>query len=82
MSPSAKELGLNIGDEGALHLDGKERLNELYDLGAEVGDGVLIVDSGKTACLPKPGQLVGRLEKTRADFVFSPDWDLFSEPSE
>ena len=77
MSPSAKELGLGIGDTGILHSSGKDKLNNHYVLGAEVGDKVLIVDPKKTNCLPKTGGLVGRLVKNETDFVFPPDWDLF-----
>ncbi len=77
MSPSAKELGLGIGDTEALHLGGKDKLNDCYALGAEVGNEVLIVDPKKTGCLPKPGWLVGRLVGKEVDFVFHPDWDLF-----
>lgn len=80
MSPSAKELGLGIGDMGTLHLEGRDKLNNLYALGANVGDEVLIVDPTKTGCLPRPGRLVGRLEKTGVDFVFPDSLDLF-EPS-
>jgi hypothetical protein len=81
MSPSAKELGLEIGDTGILHSSGKDKLNNHYVLGAEVGDKVLIVDPKKTNCLPKPGGLVGRLVKNETDFVLPPDWDLFLDPS-
>ena len=68
MSPWAKELGLGIGDTGILHLEGRDKLNNHYALGAEEGDKVLIVDPKKTGCLPKSGRLVGRLVKL--GFIF------------
>lgn len=77
MSPSAKELGLGIGDTGTLHLEGKNKLNDCYALGAEEGDEVLIVEPKRTNCLPKTGWLVGRLVGKEVDFVLHPDWDLF-----
>lgn len=81
MSPSAKELGLGIGDTGTLHLEGRNKLNDHYALGANVGDEVLIVDPTKTGCLPKPGWLVGRLVEKDVDVVLHTDWDLFFRPS-
>lgn len=80
MSPSTKELGLGIGDTGILHLEGGDKLNDHYSLGAQAGDEVLIVDPKRTSCLPKPGRLVGRLVKNGTDFVLPPDWDLFLKP--
>lgn len=77
MSPSAKELDLEIGDTATVHRRGSKKLNDFYNLGSEEGGEVLIVDPEKTGCRLKPGQLVGRLEKTGVDFVLDPDWDLF-----
>ena len=81
MSPSAKELGLSIGNVGILHPYGKKKLNEHFNLGAKTGNRVLIVEPARTACLPRKGQLVGRLEKTEVDFAFSSDWKLFYKSS-
>lgn len=74
-------MNLEIGDTVPLHRGGSEKLNDCYNLGAEEGGEILIVDPEKTGCWQKPGQLVGRLKKTGVDFVLDPDWDLFLKPS-